>query len=143
VEGEIPEEGDAGAIGRVRGQPKDPQLKIMFRLLRQWLRRSSRVHIRETNIENLRDLVDLIDRFADDKLAYPLEWDDFISWAHSNPNIEGIRVKIASGEPLAFSKNHDDRNKFVDLITNERNRIAALCGIPAREPKYVQLRRFP
>jgi hypothetical protein len=40
----------------------------------------------------------------DGTLEYPLEWDDFISWRHENPNIEKIRDRIAANEPLFFSR---------------------------------------
>ncbi|HWA92941.1 MAG TPA: hypothetical protein VG889_23110 [Rhizomicrobium sp.] len=76
------------------------------------------------------DLVDLIDRFIDGDLRYELEWDDFISWTHSNPNIEEFRDRIGAGEPLAFSKKPEDRARFLELLIAERDRAAALCGLP-------------
>jgi len=51
------------------------------------------------------ELVEILDRFLNGSMRYPLEWDDFISWENSNPNIEAIRNRIAETEPLFFSKN--------------------------------------
>jgi len=63
---------------------------------------------------------------------YPLEWDDFISWEHENPGIEAIRDRIAALEPLFFSKDDGDKQRALSLFIDERNKLAALIGVPAR-----------
>jgi hypothetical protein len=77
-------------------------------------------------------LVALIDRFPDGATNYPLEWDDFISWTHPNPNIEAVRLRIGEWEPLAFSSNTEERTKFIELLVDVRNECAATVGIPPR-----------
>jgi hypothetical protein len=103
-------------------------LAMVTRLFRQ----SGHVHIRTREIQTLRELIDLIDRFVDDEVAYPLEWDDFISWRNSNPNIEEIRNRIGAFEPLLFSGSKQDRVEYMLRIVEERNIAAALVGLPAR-----------
>ena len=103
------------------------------RRLRNLLRHSTRVHARDQRINRIDELVALIDRFIDNQLEYALEWDDFISWTHSNPNIEAIRRRIAETEPLFFAIDDSKRAKAVDLLLTERNRAAALAGIGQRE----------
>lgn len=99
---------------------------------RQWLRRSPRIHLREDGVGSQVDLVQLIDRFLDDKLAYDLEWDDFISWEHPEPRIEAVRLRIAALEPLFFSQSPDDRNEAVRRLLAERNSTAGRLGLDAR-----------
>jgi hypothetical protein len=103
----------------------------MWRAIRKFLRDSSRIHIRESAPANYRDLVDLLDRFIDDEMRYPLEWDDFISWDHQNPNIEAIRERISAWEPLAFGS-AIERDRFTELFVDVRNECAALVGIAPR-----------
>jgi hypothetical protein len=104
----------------------------MLKYLRQFFRRSPHLHVRQRGPQNLKELVALLDRFLDGRLEYELEWDDFISWNNSNPNIESIRDRIAAAEPLFFSKRESDRRQAVDLLLDERNRTAVLAGIAAR-----------
>jgi hypothetical protein len=103
----------------------------MWRAIRKFLRNSSRVHVREPGPTNYRELVDLLDRFIDDEMRYPLEWDDFISWEHQNPNIEAVRNRIAAWEPLAFGS-ATERDRFFELFVSVRNECAALVGIAVR-----------
>jgi hypothetical protein len=98
-------------------------------------RRSSHVHVRPRNIQTLHQLIDLIDRFVDDEVRYPLEWDDFISWRNANPNIEEIRNRVGLFEPLLFSNSKQDRDEYVLRLVEERNIAAALVGLPARDAK--------
>ena len=79
------------------------------------------------------ELVLLFDRFLDGPMAYPLEWDDFISWRNSNPNIEEIRNRIGQSESLLFSRDINDKAEYRRVIVTERNRAAALAGIAARQ----------
>jgi hypothetical protein len=105
----------------------------VFRKLASWLRNSSHFHLKQEDIASLPQLVGLLDRFLDDELQFPLEWDDFISWGNKAPAIEAFRVRIAATEPLFFSEARDDRHRGVEIVVNERNQAAKLAGIPARE----------
>jgi len=105
---------------------------LILQSLRKWLRQSSRVHIRERRVNTAADLVSLLDRFLDDKLTYPLEWDDFISWSNAAPEIEAVRQRIAESESLFFSTDSTDRSKAAALVAHERNRVAALVGLRQR-----------
>lgn len=105
---------------------------MVWNKIRDWLHRSPHVHIRVQGINSLRDVVDLIDRFIDGDMAYELEWDDFISWTHEYPSIETVRVRIGATEPLLFSKDPTDRVRAIEMLVEERNRIAALIGLPPR-----------
>jgi hypothetical protein len=84
------------------------------------------------------DLVALLDRFIDGRLNYELEWDDFISWQHTNPNIEAIRLRIAETEALFFSNVITDRKRAVEMLVDERNRAAALVGAPPRSFEFPE-----
>lgn len=106
-------------------------MKILKRL-RDHLRNSQRVHVRQNEVGNLTALVALIDRFIDNRPEYALEWDDFVSWKNSNPNIENIRTRIAALEPLFFSKDRSNRTKALEELLRERNQAAALAGIDSR-----------
>ena len=54
-----------------------------------WLKRllvqSSHIHLHQEVATTPGDLIDLMDRFIDGAMRYPLEWDDFISWEQTNP----------------------------------------------------------
>ena len=104
----------------------------MFKRLMRWLRTSPHVHLWQESPETMGQLLDLLDRFLDDRLNYELEWDDFISWKNRNPNIELIRGRIAKLEPLFFSRLPSDRARAIELLLTERNRAAAIIGQPPR-----------
>jgi hypothetical protein len=104
----------------------------MKKRILEWFRKSPHVHLRIQGVETVRDLVDLIDRFIDNKLKYELEWDDFISWKHENPNIEAIRNRISETEALFFSQEKSERQRAVGLLIKERNRAAAIIEMSAR-----------
>ncbi len=104
----------------------------MLERLKKWLHFSPHFHARRDNVHDLLDLVSLIDRFLDDRLRYELEWDDFISWKHENSGIEPVRIRIAALEPLFFSETESDRDRGTELLTTERNNLAAIGGLPAR-----------
>lgn len=108
-------------------------VKTIFRLLRSWLHTSSHFHIREHGVTSLNDAVRLIDRFIDGNLEYPLEWDDFISWRHDNIEVDNLVDAIGRYEPLLFSKKSSDRTVYVERLLEERNRVAALIGVPTRD----------
>ena len=104
--------------------------------LRRWLRQSPRIHVRESQVPDLKNVVALIDRFIDGRLNYPLEWDDFVSWSHSNPNIEKLRNSIAELEHLFLSKNPSQRKKALESLLALRNGAAAMVGVVAREMNH-------
>jgi hypothetical protein len=106
----------------------------MFRKIAGWLRDSSHFHIKQEDVSSLPQLVGLLDRFLDDALRFPLEWDDFISWNNKVPAVEEFRVRIGATEPLFFSETPGDRSNGVAIVLDERNKAALLAGIPAREP---------
>lgn len=106
----------------------------IFTKVRRWLRTSPRVHVREHGVNSLTDVVDLIDRFVDGRMNYELEWDDFISWSHENSFIADVIERISQYEPLLFSKARSDRMKYISHLIEERNRVAAIVGLPARMP---------
>ena len=110
---------------------------MIFERLRRWFRKSPHIHVRTHEVNTLEGVIDLFDRFVDGKVAYPLEWDDFISWKNGNPNIEAIRDRIGKFESLLFSKDVSDRERYANLIVDERNRIAGFVGTPTRN--YVHL----
>lgn len=112
-------------------------MNLLVRLLsiaRTWVRTSPHVHLRQGGVESVGDAVDLFDRFLDDSMTYDLEWDDFISWKHTNHRIEEARGVVGSVEGLLFSKQVADREKYVRVVLDERNRMAAVIGRPMRGP---------
>ena len=107
----------------------------MFKRIRQWLRSSERVHIRESRVVGLPQLVALFDKFLDDNLDYPLEWDDFISWENANPEIEVFRDRIAGLEKALLAGSDQERDEAIREVISVRNLVAERCGIPARLAK--------
>jgi hypothetical protein len=91
------------------------------------------VHLKQEPIHDLRSCLGLLDRFLGDGLRYPLEWDDFVSWPHVSPGIEAVREKVAATEPLFFSSDPSERREGFEIVLAERNRLAAIIGVPARE----------
>jgi hypothetical protein len=110
-----------------------------MKYLSNWLRFSKHVHSRQGQISGLHDFVDLIDRVLDSNPRYELEWDDFISWSHTSPNIESIRERIAENEALFFSSDIRKRQQGIDLLLDERNRAAAIISVPVRP--HLKVRR--
>jgi len=112
----------------------------MLKKLRQWLRQSRHVHIRERSVNTLSDMVELIDRFIDGRVRYPLEWDDFVSWNNENQAIEVYRDRIATLEPLFFSKDPVDRSKAIaDLLEQRMLPLpCAACRLELQLPGQVR-----
>ena len=104
----------------------------MFRKLSRWLQRSPHVHIRESSVNSVSDLIDIVDRFLDGEMHYALEWDDFVSWDSSVPTIEPFRERIAQTEPLFFSKDPVQIARGVSILVEQRNKAAVLIGTPLR-----------
>ena len=100
--------------------------------LKAFLYKSPRIHLRACRISTLSDLLDLLDRFEYGPMKYPLEWDDFISWKHENRYIDGIRETLESNEALLVSKNPSDRQAFFEILRRERNKVAAVMGLPEK-----------
>lgn len=103
--------------------------------------RSSQLHLREAPARSTRELVALVDRFLDDRLSYPLEWDDFISWRSDVPAVEKFRTSLSEKEHWLFSDNEQERAKYVEFVTRERNRLAAQLGIVVRKLRPANARR--
>jgi hypothetical protein len=104
----------------------------MFERIRRWLLNSERVHIRENRVVELPHLVAILDRFLDDNQDYPLEWDDFISWKNSTPEVEVFRERIAGLEKAFLTGISQERDEAIREAVYIRNLVAAQCGIPAR-----------
>lgn len=88
-----------------------------------FLRSSRRIHLRQSEVSTLEEIVALIGRFLEDRLIYPMEWDDFVSWKNSNPDIEKWRQDISDLEPLFVSQDHDQRNEGESRLINIRDDI--------------------
>lgn len=88
--------------------------------------------MRGSSITAGRDLVALIDDFLDDKLSYPLEWDDFVSWKNMDAGIESVRLRIESLEPLFLSASKEERNKATLALVEIRNSLALSHGMEER-----------
>jgi hypothetical protein len=105
-----------------------------FESLKGWLltflKGSDHIHLKQKSLATLDELVCLIDRFLFAELNYPLEWDDFISWKQDNIHIEKVRENIGKYESLLFSKDKIDRDKYCEIVLEERNRVAKIAGLP-------------
>jgi hypothetical protein len=104
----------------------------MLRLFTKWLRNPSRVHARGKPVSTGRDLVLLIDRFLDDNLAYPLEWDDFVSWKSRDAGIEAVRLRVEGMESFFLSPSPTDRKEAAEQLVGIRNDIASSHGMERR-----------
>lgn len=107
-------------------------LNTVFTWLRNKLRYSAHVHFRKP-VSDLRALVGVMDRFVDGAASYELEWDDFISWTNTNPNLEEIRNTLGAYEPMLFSRNRDRQLAYRKKVVELRNVAAAKVGIPPRK----------
>jgi hypothetical protein len=101
-------------------------------LLKRLFVRSSFVHLHQDPATTPGDLIELIDRFVDGRLHYGLEWDDFISWEHTNPSVEAARQTIGAHERLLFSGSRQARDLYCAHVIEQRNRLAAVLGRPQR-----------
>ncbi len=108
-------------------------MKKIIGVIHKLFQSSVRLHSRHNSFSDPAFLISLIDRFIDGNLNYPLEWDDFISWENQNSSIETMRVRIASLEHLAFSRNPENRVTFVKQLVKERNNLASLIGAKVRD----------
>lgn len=108
-------------------------LKKLIEILRDKLINGSVIHLHQEVAGSPRELIDLMDRFLDDKFVYPLEWDDFISWENDNVSIENIRQQLGVHENLLFSKNKKKIDAYKHIVCIERNKLAGIIGISPRE----------
>ncbi len=115
----------------------DSSFSQLITRIRNWLRASPYVHIREKNLRTIGDVINLIDRFMDGKVKYDLEWDDFISWKQESPAVEEVRERLGCSESFLFSKSMSDRKRYISALLEERNRLAAFTGIPLRSSDSV------
>jgi len=88
--------------------------------------------VRVGKVHTIRQAIDLVDRFIDNKMEYPLEWDDFISWSNPNATVEQLRDQIANLEPLFLSKDIKNRQVALQRLIGLRNESASLVGLDAR-----------
>lgn len=128
----MPSASVAPSRGREVSRALDGNGRAVLVRLRRWFQQSPRVHLREQPVHDLRSCLGLLDRFLDGATRYPLEWDDFISWESDSPGIESVRDRFASLEPLFMSKDSRDRERARSVFLEERNKLAALVGAPAR-----------
>lgn len=101
----------------------------LCRYVYQFFIQSKRVHLRQRKVHTLRQAIDLIDRFISNELAYPLEWDDFISWSNANVSVEQMRDQIADLEPFFMSKDKEKRASALEQLITCRNKYATLVGL--------------
>lgn len=114
-------------------------LTAAFNWLRNKLRYSAHIHFRQ-QVTDLRALVGVMDRFVDGAALYELEWDDFISWANTNPNLEQIRNTLGAYESMLFSRDRDQQLAYRKKVVELRNSAAAKVGIaPRQEVKEILL----
>jgi len=107
-------------------------LSLIKERVRSWLRKSTRIHSKEDVVSTPIELINLIDRFMENKLQYELEWDDFISWRQDNWLVEKARNSIGEFESFLFSKELSDRKIYMAAVVRQRNKVAAIIGAPQR-----------
>ena len=103
-----------------------------MKFIKNFLKHSSHVHLRRNRVGTKESLVDIIDRFIDGRMEYPLEWDDFVSWENADPFIESKRMEIGSLERDFLSNNLDRRKQATGVLMELRNSVALMIGIPIR-----------
>lgn len=107
-------------------------MKSFFDALRSFFKHSTVTHLVRDKVSTPMEFIELVDRFVAGKLNYDLEWDDFISWPNDNRNLESIRDRLGEYEELLFSRDLQDRQKYVERVLEERNSLAAVVGLPMR-----------
>ncbi len=103
-----------------------------MKFIKSFLKNSSHVHLRRNRVGTKESLVDIIDRFIDGRMEYPLEWDDFVSWENRDPFIESKRVEIGSLERDFLSDDLGQRKQATEVLMELRNSVALMIGIPMR-----------
>jgi hypothetical protein len=92
----------------------------------------NRIHLIGGGPENIREVVSVMDRFLDGPRRYDVEWWDFITWQTDHAAVEQVRKRIETFAHLLFSNEPRERDLFDVRVMGERNRLAALLGIPQR-----------
>jgi len=67
-------------------------------------------------VSSLDDLADLIDRLISDDLRNGYEWDDFVAWNNSNPQVEAVRKRIEEFQGLLLSPSLSDKYVYYARI---------------------------
>jgi hypothetical protein len=106
---------------------------MIGKLIRKILTNSNRIHMRHDPTPTTAELVRLIDRFLDGPLKYEMEWDDFISWKSSNPQVEAVRQRIGEFEPQLFSRTKEGKEVYGNALIAERNQLARLLNLKVRK----------
>jgi len=61
------------------------------------------------------DVADLIERFLQNRLAYPQEWNDFVECSQSDPAIEAYRRRCYDLDPLVNRPDPVDEDAIANL----------------------------
>ena len=61
------------------------------------------------------DVADLIERFLQNRLAYPQEWNDFVESSQSDPAIEAYRRRCYDLDPLVNRPDPVDEDAIANL----------------------------
>jgi hypothetical protein len=69
--------------------------------------------VRRTRTQS--DLADLIERFLQNRLAYPQEWNDFIECRESDPTVDEYRKKCYDLDPLVNRPAPIDEHALAEL----------------------------
>jgi hypothetical protein len=89
--------------------------------------------LRESLVTTLAALVEILDKFIHDKMDYSLEWDDFISWENSSPEVEVFRNRVADLEAEFFTRDAARHRAAIEKVVAIRNEVAAMRGIGVLE----------
>ena len=60
-------------------------------------------HLRKNELSSVADVINLIERFVDDRTEGAFEWADFTEWENRNPEVESIRNEIELLTPILLS----------------------------------------
>lgn len=94
---------------------------------------SKHVHVRQNELDSTKEVIYLIDRFVDNKIEYPLEWDDFVSWTNPNQTVERLRDQLADLESSFMSRDKKLRHQALLTMIQLRNHYANLIGMASRD----------
>jgi hypothetical protein len=61
------------------------------------------------------EVADLIDRFLENRLAYPQEWNDFVERSQKDPDVEVYRKKCDELDPLVNCPDPVDHDALTEL----------------------------
>lgn len=66
------------------------------------------------------EVADLIDRFLENQLAYPQEWNDFVERTQRDPDVETYRKECYELDPLVNRPDAVDQGALTELRTMAR-----------------------